>query len=80
MSRRKIEITPYQIGVEEKLSGWDARSEVFHTRSREGYLKFSETEPGWVVVDGMKSPEEIAGEIYQKTTALINNKNAPGNT
>lgn len=69
-----------RLGHDEQLTGWDAKSEAFHTRSREAYRKFAETEHNWVIVNGMNPPEQIAEEIYTKTTALIEEKNATGNS
>lgn len=69
-----------RLGQGEQIKGWDARSEAFHIKSREAYHKFTETEPGWLIVNGMSPPEQIAEEIYKKTAALIENKNATGNS
>ncbi len=44
----------------------------FHRRVREGYLKLAEAEPErWLVIDGTKSKNEIAGIIWQKVSKLL---------
>ena len=69
-----------RIGFQRKLSGWDAKDEKFHRRSRIGYLTFAKSEPGWILIDGTRLPEEIASEIYSKTTNLIKLKNEQRDT
>lgn len=68
-----------KLGLRRKLSGWDAKDEKFHKRSKKGYLKFAKSEPKWIVVNGMKPPQDIADEIYTKTAHLIKLKNGTGN-
>ncbi len=68
-----------KLGLRGKPSGWDAKDEKFHKRSKKGYLKFAKSEPGWIVVDGIKSSQNIADEIYTKTARLIKLKNGTGN-
>lgn len=70
----------FRLEAEGKLTGWDAKDAEFHNKSREAFLKFANTESGWVVINGMKSPNAIAGEIYSKTAHLIQTKNGTGNT
>lgn len=60
----------------ESLTGWDKKDFDFHTRSREGYLKFAQIEPGWLILDGTKAEEEIADEIYNRVKELISQKNS----
>jgi len=68
-----------RLEAEGKLTGWDARDEDFHSKSRSAFLKFANTEPGWLVIDGNRSSDEIAEEIYSKTAHIIKSKNGTGN-
>lgn len=44
----------------------------FHRRVREGYLKMAKEEPSrWLVIDGEKNKEEIAGIIWQRVSKLL---------
>ena len=44
----------------------------FHQRVRKGYLELAEQEPErWLVIDGEKSKEEIAGKIWERVSKLI---------
>jgi len=44
----------------------------FHRRVREGYLKLARADPKrWLVIDGTKSKEDIAGIIWQRVSKLL---------
>lgn len=58
-----------------QASGWDTREPSYHARQREGYLHFTATEPGWVLVDGGQSVKTIAEDVYNRTLTAIEQKN-----
>jgi dTMP kinase len=61
-------------GAQEEIK-WD-RFEVeelsFHERVRQGYLEMARAEPGrWLVVDAVKSREEIGSIIWQRLSRML---------
>jgi dTMP kinase len=70
---------PVEAGLTRKSEGSADRFEKedldFHRRVREGYLKLAAAEPErWLVIDAMKSKEEIAGIIWDKVSLIIKGK------
>ena len=41
-----------------------SESEAFHIRVHDGYLELAASEPGWVVIDGVGSVEEVADRVW----------------
>lgn len=64
-------------GLARKLgeAGRDAigqEQQSFHERVRAGYLKLAAAEPGrWVVLDGARAPQQLAGAIWMRIGALL---------
>lgn len=45
---------------------------AFHRKVRQGYLTLVDREPGrWLVIDGRKAKDEIAGIIWQRVSQLL---------
>jgi len=56
----------------EKTDRFEKEDLAFHRRVREGYLALAGSEPQrWLVVDALKSKEEIAATIWQRMSRLL---------
>lgn len=58
----------------EELSRLDEEKKAFHQKVFEGYKALSEdknTKTKWIVLDGVKSPEELSAELIEKFEALF---------
>jgi dTMP kinase len=57
---------------DKKPDRFEAEKIGFHKRVREGYLKLAKAEPKrWLVIDALKSKEEISGIIWRRLSGLI---------
>lgn len=50
--------------AETDLVGWDAKTEGFHTKSREAYLQLAKENPSWIILDGLEEEENLAAQVY----------------
>ena len=70
---------PAEMGLARKAGARSDRFEqeeiAFHRRVREGYLKMAADEPKrWLVIDGTKPKDEIAGIIWEQVSRLLRRK------